>query len=539
MKKSYLYTILFQLISIATQSQNWQWARQLGSPYQFYGERVNSIITDGANSYVIGSYGGILYMATDTLYSNGNNDIFISKFDSNGNKLWVKSLGGNFSQPSDFEDASGVYDSLTNSIYIAGSIIGSVYFGGTISLNANSSNADIFISRMDLSGNFLWAHKAGGSGSDRTYIFRETNGNVLLAGQVPDTSFFDTIKVNPGGFFARYDSTGKCLWAEKKFSGPENSEINISFIGPDIIMGGFYNQNFSTIDTATLILSGTVNGYLTRMDSMGRIEWIKTFGGPRNGVSGVAIDNTKNIYITGGFEDTIHLDTAALVNSNNDIYIAKFNEDGNIVWVKQMNATGGIEAGVNIISDSNGNCYLTGIFSGSASFDYYNISTSNQYDMFLVRYDSSGNCFGVDHFGRAVGMCISDDNNGGVICGGAFLDTISIGNYSFISYTGQDIFIAKHDAITDIEEGERRSNQLLIYSNPSQGTCNVTIPDEFKHEKNLTLSIYDNTGKLIQQGSVEMNEEKVRVNLESEAKGIYNVTLSNGKKSYGGKIVFE
>ena len=108
------------------------------------------------------------------------------------------------------------------------------------------------------------------------------------------------------------------------------------------------------------------------------------------------------------------------------------------------------------------------------------------------------------------------------------------------SYGNDDIFISKHDAITDIEEGEKHiSNKLLIYANPSQGTCNVTIPDEFKHEKNLTLSIYDNTGKLIQQGSVEMNEDKVSVNLEAEAKGIYNVTLSNGKKSYGGKIIFE
>ena len=84
-----------------------------------------------------------------------------------------------------------------------------------------------------------------------------------------------------------------------------------------------------------------------------------------------------------------------------------------------------------------------------------------------------------------------------------------------------------------------RSNSLVIYANPNEGKCNITIPDEFKHEKNLTLSIYDNTGKLIQQGTVEMNEDKVRVNLEAEAKGIYNVTLSNGKKNYGGKIVFE
>jgi hypothetical protein len=65
------------------------------------------------------------------------------------------------------------------------------------------------------------------------------------------------------------------------------------------------------------------------------------------------------------------------------------------------------------------------------------------------------------------------------------------------------------------------------------------VPDEFLHEKNLVLSIFDNTDKLIQQKTLEMNEGKIKVSLEAEAKGIYNVTLSNGKKSYGGKIVFE
>ena len=88
-------------------------------------------------------------------------------------------------------------------------------------------------------------------------------------------------------------------------------------------------------------------------------------------------------------------------------------------------------------------------------------------------------------------------------------------------------------------EGRVANNQLIIYANPNQGKCNITIPDEFQHEKNLTLSIFDNNGKLIQQIPVQMNENKIKLNLQAEAKGIYNVTLSNGSKSYNGKIVFE
>ena len=53
------------------------------------------------------------------------------------------------------------------------------------------------------------------------------------------------------------------------------------------------------------------------------------------------------------------------------------------------------------------------------------------------------------------------------------------------------------------------------------------------------LSIFDNTGKLIQQNKLNINDGTIKLSLEAEAKGIYNVSLSNGKRSYSGKIVFE
>ena len=65
------------------------------------------------------------------------------------------------------------------------------------------------------------------------------------------------------------------------------------------------------------------------------------------------------------------------------------------------------------------------------------------------------------------------------------------------------------------------------------------MPDDFVNEKNLVLSICDNKGKLIQQKTLQMNEGNIKLNLEQEAKGVYNVVLINNKKSYNGKIVFE
>jgi len=110
-----------------------------------------------------------------------------------------------------------------------------------------------------------------------------------------------------------------------------------------------------------------------------------------------------------------------------------------------------------------------------------------------------------------------------------------------IKFYKKKTYISKATAITGIvgPPKNKTNNQLLIYANPTTGKCTITVPDDFLNESNLTLSIFDNSGKLIQQKKLEMNDGKIKVDLDAEAKGIYTAVLSNGKKSYTGKIVFE
>ena len=82
------------------------------------------------------------------------------------------------------------------------------------------------------------------------------------------------------------------------------------------------------------------------------------------------------------------------------------------------------------------------------------------------------------------------------------------------------------------------SNQLLIYANPTTGICNITIPENLQHETDLTLFIYDGAGKLIQKIPVHFDQDKITINIKDESKGIYNALLTNGKKNYTGKIIF-
>ena len=93
--------------------------------------------------------------------------------------------------------------------------------------------------------------------------------------------------------------------------------------------------------------------------------------------------------------------------------------------------------------------------------------------------------------------------------------------------------------ITEPDPKSGSGDQLVLYPNPSTGTCSITIPEEFLFESSLTLSIYDNSGKLLQQIPIENGAESFNVQLEHRAAGVYPVVLSNGRKSYRGKIVFK
>ena len=117
---------------------------------------------------------------------------------------------------------------------------------------------------------------------------------------------------------------------------------------------------------------------------------------------------------------------------------------------------------------------------------------------------------------------------------------LSIGTNTFTNYGWEDIVFAKHDMITGIPNEERVMNStLVIYSNPNKGSFRLKIPDDFKAEQQLTLCIFDNSGKLIRQQQLNMNDETLKLDVYGEAKGIYNVTLSNKKKSYSGKMIVE
>jgi hypothetical protein len=214
-------------------------------------------------------------VTTDIHSSHGNIDVFVNKFDLNGKHLWARTWGGTGA-----DDAGHIIADNAGHIYIAGYFADTVDFdpgAGVFNLIGNTGIDDIFLSKLDTSGNFIWAESMGGTGEDKAFpLTSDGNGNLYFSGIFSDTADFDP--------------------------------------GP-----GVYN----------LISAGAYDIYICKIDTAGNMIWAKSMGGPGDDRgSTISIAGNGDIYLGGDFSATADLDPEnGIFNltslGNTDIYIEK------------------------------------------------------------------------------------------------------------------------------------------------------------------------------------------------------------------------
>jgi hypothetical protein len=549
MKKFFSLLTFIVLLNTAS-SQNWQWAKHYGGSNGYNGAGQLCLDLSG-NVYFTGGFSspyGIFESDTFNTW-NATAKIFILKTDNSGNLIWVKTAGG-----TGLNNASGggdiKYDPVTSSIYTTGYIQNSNALPSCI---MPGFDGNIYLARLDTSGNCVWGVLLGGVSNNTQggAIALDENGNVYILGMLVTNGSIDTFSVTAGSFIAKYDSNGTCLFA-KNICSDSTYAVQIKYSNSKLFITGASLNDTIVIDTSSALSHGSYDGFIAALDSVGNSLWVKAIGGPDDdGVSAFDIDGDGNLYLSGAFKDTAYVDSIQLINSSNNywFYFSKWSINGNTLWANEIPTD--IIPSIffptdirNVYTDVNGYSYLTGSFNDTMDFGGgHVVTTTDSMDTFIARYDSSGNCLGALNFGVAQGGAIASDAGGAYYTAGLFAGTVQLGSTTLNSYSSTvgDIYLAKHDAITGEEEAPRLaySNSLHIYANPNEGKCTITIPDDFKHENNLTLQIFDVTGKLLQRTQLEMTEGKIKLNIEAQAKGVYNAVLSNGRKNYSGRIVFE
>jgi hypothetical protein len=518
-----------------------QWAKQIGSS-SLYDIENAQIISDGVNIYMIGSFEGSLFLPNDTLYANGSEDIFIAKFDANGSNLWSKNIGGNANTTMDYESANGVYDPVNHCIYLSGHFVNNFYFPGVGYITGNS---DIFLAKMDLDGNFIWAKKAGGNGHDGAQVYVNPFGKIYLVTQSTDSAYFDNFHIGSGGAIVTFDDLGVCLSAEVKYNTNIFSEFNsvrLNFIEKDLIFYGTFITSTFTLDTTLTNSLGDKDAFIARADSTGKVKWLKRFQSEgRESINKVCINSNFDIAFLGDISDTLDILGINIPIAGYDILVATIDQNGNLKWIKKMNINSNtLVVGLDVKLTTSNNVVVSGFFNSICNFESTQIISNTVKDMFVVKFDTTGAYLSHFNFGIATGGSLYVDNSNNLYVCGNFSNTVNIGNNNFTVYGGSsDIYLAKFNASLGNNTRTAPNNTLIIYANPTKGTCNITVPADLKSSPNLTLMIYNAQGSLIQKQQIQQLQDKIKLNLEAEAKGVYNVSLGDGYRMYYGKIVFE
>jgi hypothetical protein len=546
MKNKYKYLIFLSLIVSNNAMSQWLWSEGIGGASSEYLSR--SCVDNSGNVYLAGDFGSnpCIFPAT-SLSCNGVSDFFLSKYDPNGAEQWVRQFGG-FNSPGQSEGVGDIaFDSNNNCVYITGNFAGICNFNSIIFQSYDS--ADIFIAKFSLSGNCIWAKRIWGNGNGYSNAITVDNaGNIYIGGNNNDSAHFDNYTISSGSFLAKYDTSGNCQWVKSRFY--DNSTMistakfgSLKVYNNDIYTAGDCFNDTIVIDAITVTDANT--NFIARFDNNGNAIWLKTFAAPSGTPNFPALikDGTGNFYVATSFHslavfgsDTLHS------NSTSDFVLAKYDENGIYTWSLQgMSSQNASTGRAQIAMTNDGGILMIGTFLGTIQVGSYTATSSGLSDLFFARFDNNGNAVGLRQVADVNSSSLCVDNNDQIYISGSFWSSATFGvTPTLTTQGGNDIYITKSDIFTGIGGvGRLRNNLLTIYTNPNLGKCDVRIPDDFLFEKNLVLSIYDGTGKLIQKRMLNLEGDKLKINLEQEAKGIYNVTLSNGTKSYGGKIIFE
>jgi len=388
---------------------NFQWAKAWGGVYSDCG---NGVAADGSgNVYVTGLFRGTADFnpgpAVDNRTSNGMEDVFLSKFDSSGNFLWAKTWGGTA-----WDEGCGVTADGSGNVYVTGHFLGTVDFDTGPGEDNHTFNGehDIFLSRFDSSGNFLWAKTWGGSDWDVGYaVGVDSSGNVFVTGYYHETADFDPAAAGEDNhtsngsfdiFLSKFDSSGNFQWAKTWGGSLEDYGYGVASDGSgNVYVTGYFRVTVDFdpgpgIDNHISVEDGDV--FLSRFDSSGNFLWAKTWGGSDwdNG-HGVAADGSGNVYVTGGFWDTVDFDPGPSVDNHTsigyiDVFLSRFDSSGNFLWSKTWGGSGA-EGGRGVAVNGSGIVYVIGYFTLTVDFDpgpgVDNHTSNGDFDVFLSKFE--------------------------------------------------------------------------------------------------------------------------------------------------------
>lgn len=289
------------------------------------GDVISDLAVDSAgNTIVVGKFAGTVdfdpgagtYELTSSPATARNN--YVAKYDASNNLLWARAFGGDTSGAGGLSGEVAI-DSVGN-VFVAGTFAGTAEFGSASLIS--SGPTDAFLTKLDSSGNFLWAKQFGGVNADfGRGIDVDGTGNAILA-----ATSFTTSSQSRGApsdlLIAKIAPNGTTTWSTaigSSSSIPTRGNMNptgyafagnitVDGAGAVYVAGGMGGTVDFDVSSGTTAITGV--GFVTKLNAGGSLVWARAFTPPNGsygslGPADIVVDAAGNIYSTGSYSGTI------------------------------------------------------------------------------------------------------------------------------------------------------------------------------------------------------------------------------------------
>ena len=364
-----------------------------------------------------------------------------------GDAVWAQRFGDALQQ-----EGNAIAADASGNVFVAGTFQGAVQLGGPTFTSAGGD--DVLLAKLDGNGNHVASKRFGDSNGQRaTAVAVDASGNVGIAGSFSGTIALGGPVLQTAGaldvFVAKLGPNLSHVWSQS-FGGPSNQHVGgMAFAGSDLVVAGSFEQSID-FGSGAQASAGGLDVFVARLDSDGGIVWAKTFGGSGNeAANAVAVDSAGRTIVTGTFDGTVNFGDGALVSQGaNDVFLVVLDTTGGTVWSLGY-GDADEQSSAAVAVDSAGNIVVAGTFAGAMNFGLGTIQSHGATDAFVAKLDSAGGEVWRRQGGDAAAQTATGaavGADGDVLVAGGFEGSIDFGGESVTSAGGEDVFLAKLDA---------------------------------------------------------------------------------------------
>ncbi|MDJ0366447.1 T9SS type A sorting domain-containing protein [Hymenobacter sp. H14-R3] len=356
---------------------------------------ANATATDAAgNVYVAGQFSGTVNLGSFSFTSSVGNNGFVAKWSPATRSFsWAKQLGG---------AVSGVAV-VGGSVYAVGYFLGAAVFGNATLTSVG--DYDMFVAKLvDAGGSstIAWAKQAGGAGSDQARAVAATSTGVYVAGTFAQTAAFGTNTLTTGGssngFVTKVTdsgSTGVFTWTQQVASSGITGVAGLAAVGSAVYLVGRIEQA-ATFGNITLATNGSLPAYVAKLLDAGATSSFGWVQAPVSTTSSMYAGSVavvgSNVYLSGDFTGTATFGTQALTSAGQrDAFVAKLTDVGGMGnFVWAQRAGGPSDDLGSRVAVAGSNVYVASVFTGTASFGSTSLTSFGGGDVYVTCLTDAG-----------------------------------------------------------------------------------------------------------------------------------------------------